>query len=100
MTEEFIRVYRKLDLDEIKKHLLIFGTLSASCGNCQELGIKFDAQRCPQCQATFRYIAFQNIKDHLNKINKIHADSRGLVIVDHDDYKRLIGAKKAKDFLR
>jgi len=100
MSDKFIRVYQKLDIQDIQKHLLIYGDLSASCANCQAIDIKLDASQCPQCQAEFKYISFRNIKSHLPKIQKLTEERPELRIVDFDDYKRILGVFKAKEFLQ
>ena len=42
MSDRFIRVYKKLNLDEVKEHLLVCGALSAQCANCQETDISLN----------------------------------------------------------
>ncbi len=100
MGQKFIRIYKKLDINEIKQHLLIYGDLSAQCANCQEMDIKLDDASCPKCDTEYKYIAFRNVKNHLPKLQKISANRPEILFVDHDDYKREIGALKAKEFLK
>ena len=40
MSQKFIRVYKKIDINEIKQHLLIYGDLSAQCASCQIMDLK------------------------------------------------------------
>ena len=40
MSQKFVRIYKKLDINEIKQHLLIYGDLSAQCANCQAMDLK------------------------------------------------------------
>jgi len=100
MTEKFLRVYKKLDLNHIKKHLLIYGDLSGNCANCQAIDVKLEQTNCPQCQTPFLYIAFRNVPHHYPKLQKLSQEKPQLQIVDHDDYKRLLGAHKAEEFLK
>ena len=100
MTERLTRVYRRMDIQQIKSHVLVYGDLSASCDNCQAMELRLEHTHCPQCKTEFKYIAFRNVKNHLPKILKILAERPGLVIVDFDDYKRNLGAIKAEEFLR
>ena len=58
MSRKFIRIYKKMDINEIKGHLLIYGDLSAQCANCQAMDLKLDMKSCPKCDAEFKYIAF------------------------------------------
>jgi len=100
MTQRLIRVYKNLDIQHIKAHLLIWGDLTASCAQCNNLGLKLDTPQCPQCHTEFKYIAFRNIKDHLPKINKLNQERPELILVDYEDFKRLNGVLKAQEFLK
>lgn len=99
-NQKFLRVYKKFDVVDVKQHLLIYGDLSASCGNCQALDIKFDAVRCPECRADFKYIAFRNIRHHLPKLQKLDDECPHLTFVDYDDFSRTLGLIKAQEFLK
>ena len=96
MAEKLLRVFNKLDIDDIKEHLLIYGTLAASCSKCNELGLKIETPKCPKCGTEFKYITFRNIKENMAKIQKIHGMKPNMKIIDYDDYKRLTGALKAQ----
>jgi len=100
MSQKFIRIYKKLDVNEIKQHLLIYGDLSAQCANCQAMDMKLDNTSCPKCGAEFKYISFRNVRNHLPKLQKINDEQPNILFVDFDDYKRQIGELKAKEFLK
>ena len=100
MIQRLIRIYKNLDISDIKEHLLIWGDLSASCSNCNSLGLKLESLQCPQCSKEFKYIAFRNIKDHLPKIIKLMHERPNLTLVDYDDFKRIKGALQAEEFLK
>ena len=99
MPERFLRVYKKFHLDEIKCHLLVYGVLSGSCANCKKLDLKLDARQCPECGTGFKFIAFQNVRDHWPKIHKIAQENPGIIFVDYDDFKKIDGEEKAKNIL-
>ena len=100
MNQKFLRVYKKLDIVDIKQHLLIYGDLSANCANCQAIDVKLDARQCPQCAAGFKYIAFRNIKNHLPKLQKLNDERPDLIFVDYEDFSRNLGVLKAQEFLK
>ena len=100
MSDKFIRVYQKLNLDEVKEHLLVCGALSAQCANCQETEIDLNKAMCPKCGNTFCYITFRNIRENMPKLQKISEERPDIKFVDYDDYKRQIDAQKARDFLK
>ncbi len=100
MSQRFIRIYKNLDITEIKQHLLVYGDLSANCANCQALDIKLNVNLCPSCKTEFKYIAFRNIRNHLPKLQKLNVERPSLTFVDYDDFSRILGAMKAEEFLR
>ena len=100
MSERFLRIYKKMDFNFVKSHLLLYGALSGSCASCKTMDIKLDVRQCPQCKTEFHYIAFQNIKDHMPKMLRLTDEHPNLVFVDYDDFKRIEGARKAEEFLK
>ena len=87
-------------MKEIKQHLLIYGDISAQCANCQAMDLKLDMTKCPKCDADFKYISFRNVRNHLPKLQTINATRPDILFVDFDDYKRISGELKARDFLK
>ena len=100
MSEQFVRVYKKLDVAHIKANLLIYGDLGGSCAACQKIDIKLEAKHCPECGAEFKYIAFRNVRSHLPKLQKLSADRPQMVVIDYEDYYHHTGALKAREFLK
>ena len=100
MSDKFIRVYKKLNLDEVKEHLLVYGTLSAQCANCQETDIKLTRAMCPKCGNTFCYIAFRNVREHMPKLPRISEERPEIKFIDYDDFKRQLDVQKARNFLK
>ena len=100
MSERFLRVYKQFYFDEVKSHTLLYGVLSGSCSNCKAMDVKLDARECPECHNLFKYIAFQNIKDHMPKMLRIAHERPEILFIDHDDFKRTEGAIRAEDILK
>ena len=100
MSEQFIRVYKCMDVAEIKQNLLVYGDISGSCSNCKAISIKLDAVECPDCKAKFNYIAFRNIKSHLPKLPRVLGERPYLAIIDFEDYSRNLGKSKAEDLFK
>lgn len=100
MNEKLVRVYKKLDIQHVKAHLLIYGDLGGSCAACQKMDIKLEATRCPECQAEFYYLAFRNPRVHMPKILKLSQERPQAAIIDYEDYSRLVGEQKAREFLK
>ncbi len=99
MTKQLIRVYHHLDFDEVKAHTLEYGVLSGICSKCKNLDIKLDMQSCPKCGTHFKYIAFQNVKEHLPKILRIQEQRSDVRLIDYQDYKRIEGELRARSIL-
>jgi len=100
MGEQYIRVYKKLDVAAIKPNLLIYGDLSAQCANCQAMDIKLEEKACTSCHTGIKYIAFRNVKNHLPKLQKIHQERPDIIFIDFEDYTRQVSASKAREFLK
>ncbi len=100
MSERYFRIYKKYYFDEIKTHLISYGALSGTCANCKEMELKLDMTHCPQCKTEFKFIAFQNIRDHLPKMLKISHERPQITFMDYDDFKKIEGEERAKDILR
>ncbi len=98
-----IRVWQELKSDEVKKHLLLAGELTANCENCQHLGIDFFKEsKCRECGTDFKYIGIRkksNKAEELFAIKRLKEKRPDLIIVDHEDIKRAFGKSKARDLL-
>lgn len=99
MSERFFRIYKKFYVDEIKSHLLTYGALSGICANCKNMDVKLDAAKCPECATEFKFIAFQNVRDHMPKMLKISQERPQIIFMDYDDFKRMEGEEKARGIL-
>ncbi len=95
---KFIRVYRKLDFQDVREHTLIFGELSASCSHCNALEVKLTAPICPECRTDFKYVAFRNVRSHLPKLERLYTENPHVTLIDFDDYKHALGEAKAQEF--
>ncbi|MCM8814253.1 MAG: hypothetical protein NC924_10050 [Candidatus Omnitrophica bacterium] len=103
MRTALIRVWREVEIDQVRKHLLVAGELTASCENCQHLGIDFfRCGQCPQCGTKFEYISVRgkdNRREELSLIGRLKENRPDLTIIDYDDVKRASGKSKAHDLL-
>ena len=94
MSEKMIRVYKKVDVNQIKDHVLVCGDLSANCSKCNAVGIKTNATKCPECSTDFKYLTFRNIKGNMPKVYKLTEERSNLTCIDYDDFKRATGSLK------
>lgn len=98
MAKKFIRVYQKLDFNDVRQHTMLYGDLAASCAHCNALDIRITESICPECRTEFKYVAFRNVKSHLPKIEKLLNENPNIVIIDFDDYKRGQAESRAEEF--
>jgi hypothetical protein len=99
MPKQMIRVYHSLEFDDVKEHLLEYGVLSGICAKCKAMDLKLNDRLCSKCGTEFKYVAFQNIREHLPKMIKLHAERPSIQFVDHQDFKRIEGEMKARSIL-
>jgi len=100
MSDRFVRIFKKVDLNAIKKQLLIYGDVSGQCANCDTIDIKLNEPLCRSCKTEFKYVTFRNIKSHLPKLAKLDAEKPSVTIIDFDDYKMNLGKMKAEDLFK
>ncbi|MBI3306223.1 MAG: hypothetical protein HYZ84_00250 [Candidatus Omnitrophica bacterium] len=103
MSREFLRTYHEYDIEEVKKHLLIWGDLTADCASCRALGLDgYTVKVCPQCSTSFKYITSRRSEEHSSErfqIVRRAKDKRPeLIFIDYSDYTKTLGQKKARDF--
>ena len=101
----YIRIWQTCDVQEISKHLLIVGDLTADCAACRELGIDYAAAKtCPKCSTVFRFIASRNAgkldRDRGSVVKRIKERRPDLTFIDYEDYKGIIGRHEAREFFK
>ena len=96
----YIRIWEKVDLEMVSKHLVVAGELSGDCSNCRELGIDFAAAKiCPKCRTEFKYLAIRRNNSSDGGLIKRLKDKRpDLIFIDYNDFKEALDKLKAKRF--
>lgn len=100
---EYLRVLKPFDIEEVRKHLVIMGDLSADCGACRELGIDaFSATSCPKCGTFFKYCTSRRVENNPGErfswAKRVSEKRPDYILVDFGDYSKILGQKKARDF--
>ena len=103
MTRQFLRVWQWHDIADITKHLVIIGDVAGDCASCREFGIDIKkTNECPKCHTTFKYIASRRISEHSGErfqiTKRLQELKPGLVAIDYDDFQKITGSQKARDF--
>ena len=99
----YIRVWQSCNVEEITKHLLIVGDITADCAACRELGIEYaSVKSCPKCNTVFRFIASRSTgaldRDRGGTVKRIKDRRPDLTFIDYEDYKQITGKQNARDF--
>ena len=95
-----MRVWQNCEVENITKHLVIVGQLTADCAACRELGINYQsAKTCPQCGTEFRFITARHAgKLDRSAVGRVKQRRPDLVLIDYEDYKDVTGKQSARDF--
>ncbi len=94
----YIRIWQACVPEEVTKHLLIVGDITADCASCRELGIEYAAaKQCPKCGTVFRFIAARSVSGG-GTVRRIKERRPDLTFIDYGDYKEITGRRKARDF--
>ena len=101
----YIRVWQSCVVEEVTKHLLIVGDITADCASCRELGIEYaSVKNCPKCGTMFRFIASRNTgaldRDRGGTVKRIKDRRPDLTFIDYEDYKNITGKQNARDFFK
>ena len=91
MADSFVRVWQKLSIVEVRKHLLLIDDLYGSCANCKQIGLNFlKDYKCPQCGVVFRYLAtrLKNPAESTKILSRIETEGLPFILIDRDDYDR------------
>ncbi|MBI3315742.1 MAG: hypothetical protein HYZ87_02040 [Candidatus Omnitrophica bacterium] len=101
----YIRVWQACDVQELTKHLLIVGDITADCAGCRELGIEYaQAKTCPKCGVIFRFITSRNAgkldRNRGGTVKRIKDRRPDLTFIDYEDYKEITGKQQAREFFK
>lgn len=100
---KFVRVWKQLDVNEVKKHILYVDDLYGTCGNCKRLGLNYLKDKsCPECNTTFKYMATnsKNPADVAKLLNRIEKENIQLIMIDREDFERSNASDAAKNLFK
>lgn len=96
--KSFLRVWNERDIEDIEKHLLVVGELSADCFACHEVGLDSSSKKCPACGVNFKYIGLRR-KDPVNYLRRVKEEKTDIVFIDFEDFKKVISKRDARKLL-
>lgn len=104
MEKYLIRFWKEAEVEDIARHLLIVGELAGDCANCREINIDYTREKyCPKCKTEFKYITSRPAAisrgSRFSIIRRIKNKRQDLILIDHQDYKEIMGKIKARKLL-
>lgn len=96
--KRFIRVWQEFDLEDVEKHLIVAGDLSAECFRCHKIGLELRAKACPECSAFFKYMGFRR-KVRPEYLRQVKEELPRIILIDFDDFKKSLGNRDARKLL-
>ncbi|WP_109021574.1 hypothetical protein [Leptospira kobayashii] len=100
---KFVRVWRQLDVEEVKKQLLYIDDLYGTCGSCKKLGLNYlKDKKCPDCGSVFKYLATKLTQPaEVGKIlSRIQKEGLDLTLIERADFERSSAQDAARDLFK
>ena len=89
-TKQAIRIWQYVDLEQIRKHLLLVDDLYGTCGNCKQIGLNYTKDTsCSKCKTEFHYLATNQKKlaDIAKILKRIQSSNLNLIVIDRSDFE-------------
>jgi hypothetical protein len=99
---EYMRVWKELDIQKVKDHIIMVDDMLGYCPGCKTIGIELkDLKTCPSCDREFRYVTSQEARGgRFDIVMRMKKKLPDLTFVDYDDYIRVTGQKEAKELFK
>lgn len=95
----FIRVWQEIDLNLLRKTLLIAGDPTGDCANCKEVGLNIiTSKKCPKCGTEFKYVATR-LQNNPSQARKLRLKRPDLIAIDLSDFKEGTARDNALKFM-
>ncbi len=88
-----------MSLEEVSKHLLVVGQLSAECFSCHKLGLNNRSRSCPECGVVFKYIGFRR-KFRPQELKAFVEERPQVELIDFFDFKKALNKKQARSIFK
>ena len=101
--EKFVRVWTKIDPENIKKKLLLIEEFHGVCGACRQLGLNYISDSvCPACGTQFEFVAtkLKNPGEAAKIARRIEEKNLKLKLIDRDDFDKALAKDAIKDLFK
>ena len=99
----YLRVWQNVDIESVKRHLMIVGDLTGDCASCRSFGIKYiEARQCPECKTPFHFVALRtgsSLRSAGPRVKRIKEQRPDLTFIDYEDFRTVTGKLNARDIL-
>lgn len=98
-----VRVWKRIQVEEIRKKILYVDDLYGTCGNCKRLGLNYLKDKsCPECKTVFQYIATnsKNPAEVGKMLNRLEKEGIELTMIDREDFERSSAKDAALDLFK
>lgn len=98
----YVRVWKQLNAEEVKKHILYIDDFYGTCGNCKKLGLNYLADKnCPECKTTFLYLATHAKNVDVSKIlNRMQKEGITAQLIEREDFEKSSARDAVKDLFK
>ena len=89
--QSFVRVWTKLDVEDVENHLMLIEDLYGSCAKCKKLGLNYLKDKsCPSCKTEFKYVAtnLKNTGDIVKIVQRMQTNNINLKLIEREDYNK------------
>lgn len=95
---EHIRVWKEIDIEDVKNHIIMVEDKFGHCPGCKQIGIELkDLKKCPGCGRSFKFVTSKDARGgKVDIVARTRKKLPDLVFVDYEDYERVTGKKKAE----
>ncbi|MDP8260223.1 MAG: hypothetical protein P9L96_04395 [Candidatus Gygaella obscura] len=101
MNTRFLRVWKELDLNDVKEHIAILGIKSAICQKCKNNIADLSKGKCDSCNSQIKYITFrQEIVEDPSFFVKLKVWRKQFICVDYKDYNNMTARMKAEEIFK
>jgi hypothetical protein len=99
---EYMRIWKEIDINQVKEHIIMVDDQLGFCPNCKKIGIELKTLGdCPSCGRKFKFVSSKEAKNGRSDIvMRIKKKLPDLQFVDYDDYERITGKKKAESLFK
>ena len=102
-NSKYIRVWKQMDGEAIKKQLLYIDDLYGTCGNCKKLGLNYlKDKKCPECGTIFKYLATKitNPGEVGKILARIQKENLDLTLIEREDFEKSNARDAVRDLFK